>query len=56
MAEPPRPPHDDLGPDVESATRLPGWVKVLAVAVIIVALLALAVMLVGGGGHSPRGH
>ncbi|MGI8928164.1 MAG: hypothetical protein ACR2H0_01680 [Candidatus Limnocylindrales bacterium] len=33
---------------------IPGWLRVLGIAVIIVVLLVVAIMLVGGpGGHTP---
>lgn len=53
MAHPP--PYRDSGAeaDRESAPGLPGWLKVLGIAVVIVVLLVVAMMLVGGGGHTP---
>ena len=34
---------------------LPGWIRVVGIAVIIAVLLAI-VMMLAGGGHMPRGH
>ncbi|MBA2255461.1 MAG: hypothetical protein H0W07_10145 [Chloroflexi bacterium] len=53
MTDPTRYPGPGAGTDPESASRLRGWLKVLAIAVLIVALLVVAMMLVGGGGHTP---
>ncbi len=50
---PPYPDPDDtgVGPDRESATGTPRWVKVFGIFVIVVVLLV--VILIFGGGHTP---
>jgi hypothetical protein len=61
MTDSSRPPKDhDAGHTVyerESDTGVPRWVKVGAIALIVLALLAIVVMLMsGGGGHGPGRH
>ena len=55
-----RPPYPDTGsgPDRESTTGTPRWVKVFGIIVIVVVLLFVVVMMVagGGGGHGPSRH
>jgi hypothetical protein len=47
MADPPRSP--DTG-------GIPRWVKVYGIIVLVLALLAIVMLLIGGGGHTPRPH
>jgi hypothetical protein len=49
------PPHQpEVGTESdESGRRVPGWLKLLGIAVLIVVLLLVAMMLVSGGGHRP---
>ncbi len=56
-----RPPYPDMGsgPDRESTTGTPRWVKVVGIVVIVVVLLVVAMMFIGGehgpGRHAPSG-
>ena len=56
MADPPRYPNTDndtgAGPDRESATGTPRWVKVFGIIALVVVLLVVVVMLIGGE-HGP---
>ena len=59
MANRPPYPGTGSGPDRESTTGTPRWVKVSAIIVIVVVLLFIVVMMVGGGGggeHGPGRH
>jgi hypothetical protein len=51
-----RPPYPDSGPNRESSTGAPRWVKVFGIIVAIVVLLFIVVMMVGGGEHGPSRH
>jgi len=56
MADPSRHPDPGTEPDYEPAPGAPGWLKPLAIALLIVALLVVAMLLVGGGGHQIPAH
>jgi hypothetical protein len=60
MADTPAPPHtgDDtgIGPDRESSTGTPRWVKVFGVIAFVVVVLFVVVMLIGGSDHGPGRH
>ncbi|MDQ3688455.1 MAG: hypothetical protein M3406_00175 [Chloroflexota bacterium] len=53
MTDPTRYTGSDAEADTESAPGIPGWLKVIGIAVIIVVLLVGAMMIAGGGGHQP---
>ncbi len=53
MTDPSRYAGTGEGSDSESAPGIPGWLKVIGIAVIIVVLLVGAMMIAGGGGHTP---
>jgi hypothetical protein len=61
MAGPPRysSPGDDTGagPDGQSLTGMPRWVKVVGIiAVVVVLLVAILLLTRGSGGHGPSRH
>jgi ABC-type transporter Mla subunit MlaD len=60
MADPPRYPDTDddtgVGPDRESITGTPRWVKVFGIIAIVVVLLFVILMFAGGGTHGPGRH
>jgi len=35
---------------------IPGWVKIVGIALLLVALLVVALLLIGGGVHGPQRH
>jgi hypothetical protein len=47
-----------VGPDRESTTGTPRWVKVSAIIAVILVVLVVVMLLVGGGpgGHGPKRH
>jgi hypothetical protein len=45
-----------VGPDRESSTGTPRWVKVFGVIAFVVVVLFVVVMLIGGGEHGPGRH
>ena len=47
---------DAPGPDRESLTGTPRWVKVFGVIALVVVVLFVVVMLIGGGEHGPGRH
>lgn len=53
MPDPTRYTGTGAGTDPESASGMPGWLKLLGLALIIVVLLVVAMMIAGGGGHTP---
>ncbi len=58
---PPYPDRGDVsgvGPDRESRTGTPRWVKVSAIVALVLVVLAVAILLFGGGpgGHGPARH
>ncbi|MDQ3691037.1 MAG: hypothetical protein M3406_13585 [Chloroflexota bacterium] len=53
MTDPTRYAGTGGGADQESAPGIPGWLKLLGLAVLIVILLVAAMMVAGGGGHTP---
>jgi hypothetical protein len=56
VTNPPRQPVVGAESDDDSAPRVPGWLKLLGIALLLVVLLLVALMLVSGGGHaSPPG-
>lgn len=48
--------RDDPDPDLESGFGIPRWVKVVAIVVAVLALLAVVMLLIGCGGHGPSRH
>ena len=57
MANRPPYPETGSGPDRESTTGTPRWVRVVGIIIIVVVLLFVVVMIVGGGGeHGPSRH
>jgi hypothetical protein len=57
MADPPANGGTDVGPDRESTTGTPRWVKVFGVLATVVVLLFVILILTGrGGGHGPGRH
>jgi hypothetical protein len=57
MAGPPRYSNTGAGPDRESLTRTPRWVKVFGIIALVVVLLVVILLLTGGpGGHGPSRH
>jgi hypothetical protein len=55
---PPKPPRtgdDDAAYGDRETKGLPRWVKLTAIVLALIALIVLAVLLVGGG-HTPRPH
>jgi hypothetical protein len=46
----------DVGPDSDTITGTPRWVKVFGIIAITVVLLFVILMLVGGGRHGPGRH
>ena len=60
MADPPRYPDTrddtDVGPDRESTTGTPRWVKVFGIIALVVVLLFVIALLTGRGGHGPGRH
>jgi hypothetical protein len=59
MAETPASPdageEQDVGPDRDSTTGTPRWVKVFGLIALVVVVLFVVVMLIGGG-HGPGRH
>ncbi len=53
MTDPTRYAGTGGGADPESAPGIPGWLKLLGLAVLIIVLLVVAMMIAGGGGHTP---
>lgn len=53
-----RPPSNDTDaePERSSRTPTPRWVKMFALAVGVLVLLAVLVMVLGGGNHGPARH
>ncbi len=45
-----------VGPDRESITGAPRWVKVSGIIALVVVLLIAVMMLFGGGSHGPARH
>jgi hypothetical protein len=57
MADPPANGGTGIGPDRESTTGTPRWVKVFGVIATVAILLLVILMLTGrGGGHGPGRH
>jgi uncharacterized cupredoxin-like copper-binding protein len=54
MADPPRSP--DTGADPDRGEGMPRWVKVFGIIIIVLGLLAVVVLLIGGGRHGPGRH
>jgi hypothetical protein len=54
MADPPSDPDTGLGPDRESTTATPRWVKVFGVIAFVAVLLFVILLLTGG--HGPGRH
>ena len=46
----------DVGPERESTTGTPRWVKVFGIIAAVLVLLFVIVMLTGVGGHGPGRH
>jgi len=44
------------GPDATDRPATPWWVKVVAIAILVLLILAAIVMVVGGGRHGPGLH
>jgi hypothetical protein len=49
-------PDTGVGPDRESTTSTPRWVKVFGIIAIVLVLLFVVVLLFSGGSHGPGGH
>jgi hypothetical protein len=56
MADPINYPDTGVGPDRESPPGMPRWVKVSAIIIGVLALVVVAIMLIGGGDHGPDRH
>jgi hypothetical protein len=58
MSDSPSLPDTGVGPDRESTTGTPRWVKVSAIIALVLVVLVVVMLLVGGGpgGHGPSRH
>ncbi len=56
MTDSPRDPYAGVGPDNESSTGMPRWVKVFGIIALVVVLLVVVVLLTRGTDHGPGRH